>query len=221
MTRLLLPLFLLGALGSGHALPRPRLQADLNGYMDKMIAYLKEYLNTHDMNPYLMPNVTRSLNLLLLSSELDLYSGLLYQLDTIQSEAASMDYGNQTALITADLGFNELKYEYPFRASVDGLAVRGLAHGVLDDLKVRVELNADLANLTDVHVSLQDLVISHTGTLTVLLNVDGGLLDFVADAVSSVLTGVFKDIVMAEVQKEAKVAVQSAIRDIDFNVGGH
>nr|CAD7444507.1 unnamed protein product [Timema bartmani] len=204
---------------------KPRTEADFDDYLDSLLDGIRTYASEMGLDPLPLPDYTETLSIDLLlvnfQGEVDLKDGILQDIVTVSRQGdAIIDYEDMGATITFDLGFDELRYQYNFEASIMGIGPSGLAHGTITDLSVHVVIDADLTNITHVDLELEDLKIIHTGSISVLLEGPLELLDIVADGISAVITTLFKDEIMIVIESEVRRVVEEVIAKLDFGVGG-
>nr|CAD7207166.1 unnamed protein product [Timema douglasi]CAD7422071.1 unnamed protein product [Timema poppensis] len=72
--------------------------------------------------------------------------------------------------------------------------------------------------MSDITVALQDLKLEHAGTITVLLDGSVGVINAIVDAISNVITTIFKDQILGLIQDKVESAVKSAVADLHFSI---
>ncbi|CAG2062354.1 unnamed protein product [Timema podura] len=111
-----------------------------------------------------------------------------------------------------------LQYKYDYATQIMDIGPHGLAHGVITDLHVNLDIILNTSNTSDITVALQDLTLEHAGNITVLLDGSIGVLNAIVDAISNVITTIFKDQILGLIQNKVESAVKSAVADLHFSI---
>ncbi|PSN47749.1 hypothetical protein C0J52_04612 [Blattella germanica] len=194
-----------------------RIQANVNNYFDDLVHNIRGWAANNGLDPLSLPDHIEAFSfqgiIIEWHGELDMTNGYLKDISTLDRRGDIIaNYENKLLTITANIGFEDLKFFFNYLANFMDITYDGTIDGTVTDLTIYVEIVADMETLS---VHLQGFEINHTGSLNVEVH-GNGLGDLLANAIVGVVTGAFKDVVMGVVEVEVRKVLEEALAQIHF-----
>ncbi|PSN47753.1 hypothetical protein C0J52_04611 [Blattella germanica] len=192
-----------------------RIQANLNNYFDDLVHNIRGWAANNGLDPLTLPDQIQEFSfqgiIIEWHGELDLTQGSLKDISTLDRRGDVLaDYADKHMKITANIGFDDLKFHFNYLANLMDITYDGTLEGTVTDLTIYIVIDA---NLEDFTVQLEDFQINHTGSVHVEVH-GNGLGDLLINAIAGVVTGVFKDVVMGVVQTEVQKVLEETLSQI-------
>ncbi|XP_050309178.1 uncharacterized protein LOC126745389 [Anthonomus grandis grandis] len=195
------------ALEHGGEVTAGHIEADVTDYVIKIMKNLQNVIVQLGLDPMGLSNQTIKL---IPTGKLDIYDGWLSDLSTINiSDSVLVRYTQETDILdlTLPLAFKSLLITYDYHVKIVLLSIKGTIDAKIKQVKCNLRLGF---NLTSYHAFVDDVDITDSGTITFKFT-GLGLLDWIINLLTGVLTTLFHSIILGVINAVIYVPVNSIV----------
>lgn len=187
---------------------------EINAIVDGILENLKDIIIRGGMDPMELEDNDLKFPL----GNIHLSFGFLQDLSTIKRyDDVIISYHTSTKKVTflLPLSFQDLLLTYRYKTRVTLLSITGDMIGKLDDVKLYLEISYHNG-----YLSLGDLSMRDSGRFSVKFS-GNGLVDWITNAMTTVVTTVFHPLVIRIVENFVKSAGEDLVQAVNDYIHGH
>ncbi|XP_076254884.1 uncharacterized protein LOC143192930 [Rhynchophorus ferrugineus] len=188
--------------------------ADVTNYTQQILDNLKPIIIEQGLDPLELPDEAIDL---LIGGSVTLTNGWLEDFSTIGVyDTVKLSYNNETNIIdlTLPLSFDELMISYDYKTKVLLLTISGDVKAKISDVKLSLHLGFDFNSY---EAFVDEIDVKNSGSIS--FDFSGlGLLDWVIEAMSTVLTILFHDIILGVINAIIYNPVENVVENLNEKI---